>query len=235
MALNLRSLDTKDPGSWPGPIKALSAALVAVVVLLLGWQLVLSGQGDELEALKTEETKLREEFEIQATRAANLDPLKRQLEEMEGILAQQLRQLPTKTQMPELIVDISRSALSSGIHTELFQPSEEATKEFYAEKPIALRMVGTYHQFGDFVSTVAALPRVVILASDNLTLKPRTVGDKGDPMIVLEGTVKTFRSLDEAETLEQERLAEEARKRARAEEAKRKRDAAKKAKGESDE
>lgn len=234
MALNLRSLDTKDPGSWPRPVKALAAVVVAAVVLLLGWQLVLSGQGDRLESLRAEEGKLREEFEIQATRAANLEPLKRQLEEMEAVLAQQLRQLPTKTQMPELIVDISRSALTSGIHTELFQPNEEVTKEFYAEKPIALRMIGTYHQFGDFVSTVAGLPRVVILASDNLTLKPRGVGEDGAPLIVLEGTVKTFRSLDEEETLEQEKLAEEARKRARAEEAKRKRAAAKKAKEDSD-
>lgn len=223
MALNLRSLDTKNPGSWPTPVKAVAASAVAALVLFLGWQLVLSGQGDRLQSLQSEETKLRDEFEIQATRAANLEPLRLQLEEMEAVLAQQLRQLPTKTQMPELIVDISRSALASGIHTELFQPNDEATKEFYAEKPIALRMVGTYHQFGDFVSTVAALPRVVILASDNLTLQPRTVGDAGDPMIVLEGTVKTFRSLDEEETLEQERLAEEARKQARAEEAKQRR------------
>lgn len=212
MALNLRALDQKNPGSWPAPVKAACAVLAALVVLLLGWQLVLAGQGDRLESLKSQEASLKDEFSLLSTRAASLGPLRVQLEEMEGILAQQLRQLPTKTQMPELIVDISRSALGTGIHTELFQPEDEVTREFYAEKPIQLRMVGTYHQFGDFVSTVAALPRVVILASDNLTLKPRSSDPHADPMIVLEGTVKTFRSLDEEETLEQERLAEEARK-----------------------
>ena len=143
-------------------------------------------------------------------------------------ITEQLRQLPTKTQMPEIIVDISRAALSSGIHTELFQPEAEVTREFYAEKPIALRMVGSYHQFGDFVSTVASLPRVIILASDNMSLRPRTAAD-GRRVIVLEGIVKTFRSLDEAETLEQEKLAEEARKKAKAEEAKRKKKAKKEA------
>lgn len=227
MALNLRSLDQKNPGSWPTPIKAACAVAAALLVLLLGWQLVLSRQGDRLESLRSEEVKLKDEFSLLSTRAAHLAPLRLQLEEMEGILAQQLRQLPTKTQMPELIVDISRSALGTGIHTELFQPEDEITREFYAEKPIQLRMVGTYHQFGDFVSTVAALPRVVILASDNLTLKPRSSDPNTDPMIVLEGTVKTFRSLDEEETLEQEKLAEEARKAARAEEAKKRRAASK--------
>lgn len=225
MAFNLKTLDMKDAGSWPRPVKLAAAGLTAAVVLLLGWQFLLSGQGQTLDSLKEKEAQLKDEFEIQVARAANLEPLKRQLEEMEQVLAEQLRQLPTKTQMPEIIVDISRAALSSGIHTELFQPEAEVTREFYAEKPIALRMVGSYHQFGDFVSTVASLPRVIILASDNMSLRPRTVD--GRRVIVLEGIVKTFRSLDEAETVEQERLAEEARKKAKAEEAKRKKKAKK--------
>ena len=129
--------------------------------------------------------------------------------------------------MPDLIIDVSRVALASGIRTELFQPGAEQTREFYAEKPIQLRMVGTYHQFGDFVSGVASLPRVVILASQDISLKPRparaaTATSEAEPegLIVLEGTVKTFRSLDEAETLEQETMAEEARKKAAADKAK---------------
>src|SRR3546814_2625817 len=92
---------------------------------------------------------------------------------MEQQLQQMLRQLPSKTEMPDLIVDISQTALATGISNELFQPGPEQPKEFYAEKPIALRMVGTYHQFGGFVSGVASLPRVVIMTMHDISLKPR--------------------------------------------------------------
>lgn len=219
MAMNLRNLDFKNAGSWPKPFKAAACAVVGVVILLMGWQFILSGQRDTLASLQNKETTLRADFEKKAGRAANLEPLTSQLEQMEDVLAQQLRQLPTKTEMPDLIVDVSRVALNSGIQTELFQPDKESLKEFYAEKPIQLRMVGTYHQFGDFVSGVASLPRVVIMSSDNLSLKPRAV--EGKPgLIVMEGTVKTYRSLDEDEMQVQEKLAEEARKKAKASKAK---------------
>lgn len=227
MATNLRNLDFKNAGSWPKSIKIAACVFCAAFVLFIGWQFLLSGQRDNLANLEKKEQDLRKEFEKQASRAANLEPLKEQLERMESILAQQLRQLPTKTEMPDLIVDVSRVALSSGIRTELFQPGTEQTKEFYAEKPIQLRMVGTYHQFGDFVSGVASLPRVVILTSQDISLKPRPSQDAKEGqeavpegLIVLEGTVKTFRSLDEEETLEQEKMAEDARKKVAAEKAK---------------
>ena len=113
------------------------------------------------------------EFETKQGRAANLEPLKLQLAQMEQQLQQMLRQLPSKTEMPDLIVDISQTALATGISNELFQPGPETPKEFYAEKPISLRMVGTYHQFGAFVSGVASLPRVVILTMHDISLKPR--------------------------------------------------------------
>jgi type IV pilus assembly protein PilO len=112
------------------------------------------------------------------------------------MLQQMLRQLPSKNEMPDLIVDVSQTALASGINNELFQPGAETQLEFYAEKPISLRMVGTYHQFGAFVSGVASLPRVVIMTMHDIQLKPR--GD-GDTTLVLEGTVKTYRYLDEDE------------------------------------
>lgn len=227
MATSLRNLDFKNAGSWPKSIKIAACAFCAAFVLFLGWQFLLSGQRDSLASLEKKEKDLRKDFEKQAGRAASLDALKEQLATMEKMLAQQLRQLPTKTEMPDLIIDVSRVALSSGIRTELFQPGTEQTKEFYAEKPIQLRMVGSYHQFGDFVSGVASLPRVVILTSQDISLKPRPAqeakqGQEAVPegLLVLEGTVKTFRSLDEEETLEQERLAEEARKKAAAEMAK---------------
>jgi type IV pilus assembly protein PilO len=122
-----------------------------------------------------------------------------------------LRQLPSKTEMPDLIVDISQTALATGLANELFQPGPETPKEFYAEKPIALRMVGTYHQFGAFVSGVASLPRVVILTMHDISLQPKNKSDGGgiraDIPLELAGTVKTYRYLDEEEAAEQEKAA----------------------------
>ena len=125
---------------------------------------------------------------------------------MEQQLQQMLRQLPSKTEMPDLIVDISQTALATGIQNELFQPAGESKKEFYAEKPIALRMVGTYHQFGAFVSGVASLPRVVIMTMHDISLQPKDAKTNPNARIgpnsplELAGTVKTYRYLDEDET-----------------------------------
>ena len=130
---------------------------------------------------------------------------------MEQQLQQMLRQLPSKTEMPDLIVDISQTALATGINNELFQPGPEQPKEFYAEKPIALRMVGSYHQFGGFVSGVASLPRVVIMTMHDISLKPRGTGKEGgitvNSPLELAGTVKTYRYLDEEEMAEQSAAA----------------------------
>lgn len=202
---DLRNLDTSNPGGWPGSVKAFFCALLAIVILFLGWYLFVSERQDSLEAAKRTEATLKADFEDKQRRAVNLEPLKQQLAEMELMLQQMMRQLPSKTEMPDLIVDISQTALASGIANELFQPQPEIRKEFYAEKPIALRMVGTYHQFGAFVSGVASLPRVVIMTMHDISLKPRVTGNNPDAAIVpggalvLEGTVKTYRYLDEEE------------------------------------
>src|SRR5678815_399625 len=119
---------------------------------------------------------------------------------MKEILRQMLRQLPSKTEMPDLLVDVSQTALSTGIDNQKFTPGAETVKEFYAEKPIALRMVGTFHQFGSFVSGVASLPRVVILTMHDISLRPQASSDKNAAgLLLLEGTVKTYRYVDEAE------------------------------------
>jgi type IV pilus assembly protein PilO len=194
--MDLRNLDTKNPGSWPLPIKM--AACVVLIAVLIGatWYMKVSTQRDELANLEAKEKTLRAEFEDKQGRAANLEPLKQQLAQMELMLQQMLRQLPSKNEMPDLIVDVSQTALASGISNELFQPGPETAKEFYAEKPIALRMVGTYHQFGAFVSGVASLPRVVIMTMHNISLTPRA-GRPG--LLVLQGTIRTYRYLDDEE------------------------------------
>ena len=201
--LNLNELDLGNMGSWPRQAQLILCGLIALVIVVLGWALVIRGQQKELTQLQAKEADLKSEFENKQGRAANLEPLKQQLAQMEQQLQQMLRQLPSKTEMPDLIVDISQTALATGIQTDLFQPGPETKQEFYAEKPITLRMVGTYHQFGAFVSGVASLPRVVIMTMHDISLKPKNVppGGRvgGNTALELSGTVKTYRYLDEDE------------------------------------
>ena len=210
--IKLSDLDFNNIGGWPQNYNIGFCVLIGALILLLSYFLLIKGKREELQGLERQETKLRAEFEKEQGDAANLEPLKQQLAQMEQVLQQMLRQLPSKTEMPDLIVDISQTALSSGLANELFQPGPETPKEFYAEKPIALRMVGSYHQFGAFVSGVASLPRVVILTMHDISLKPRdTKGRISDNSpLELSGTVKTYRYLDELETADQEKKAAEA-------------------------
>ena len=195
------NIDYNNAGAWPDGLKYTACGLVILVILVLFYYFSISGSRETLAGLENTETSLKATFEEKQGRAANLEPLKIQLAQMEEMLQQMMRQLPGKTEMPDLIVDISQTALATGIVNELFQPGPEAPKEFYAEKPIALRMVGTYHQFGSFMSGVASLPRVVILTMHDISLKPThkngKIGDDGS--LTLEGTVKTYRYMDENE------------------------------------
>ena len=194
--MDLRNLDTSNPGSWPLPVKLAACIMAGLVIIGLVWYFWVADQRTQLEGLVRKQDDLKKQFEDKQGRAANLEPLKQQLAQMELMLQQMLRQLPSKTEMPDLIVDISQTALATGISNELFQPGPETAKEFYAEKPINLRMVGTYHQFGAFVSGVASLPRVVIMTMHNISLTPRA-GKPG--LLVLQGTIKTYRYLDDEE------------------------------------
>ena len=207
-ANDIRNLDLKNPGNWPGAIKLAACGLLIIAIVAMVWYGYVAAKRDELASLQQKELDLRGEFETKQGKAANLEPLKQQLAQMELMLQQMLRQLPSKTEMPDLIIDISQTALATGITNELFQPGPEAPKEFYAEKPIQLRMVGTYHQFGAFVSGVASLPRVVIMTMHNIVLTPRnpTPGAKIGPNSILQlaGTAKTYRYLDDSETAAQQ-------------------------------
>ena len=202
---HVRDLDMNNIGSWPQKAKIGLCALLSVLIIALAWVLFISDKRTELQGLQGQENDLRTEFETKQGRAANLEPLKQQLAQMEQQLQQMLRQLPSKTEMPDLIVDISQTALATGIQNDLFKPGTEERKDFYAEKPISLRMVGTYHQFGAFVSGVASLPRVVIMTMHDISLKPVNKTGRIGPNSPLElsGTVKTYRYLDEEETAEE--------------------------------
>jgi len=205
----IKDLDFQNTGNWPQEWKIGFCVVVALFIVALSWFALISSKRDELGSLEAQETTLRQQFEDEQKKAVNLEPLKQQLAQMEQVLQQMLRQLPSKTEMPDLIIDISQTALSSGLANELFQPGAETPKEFYAEKPIALRMVGSYHQFGAFVSGVASLPRVVILTMHDINLKPKDAkaGITQRGALELAGTVKTYRYLDDEEMAAQEKSA----------------------------
>jgi len=194
---DLRNLDRNNIGGWSKSVKIFFAALIVVAILLAGWWFVIRDQQDELQRVQDKQVALRKEFADKQGKVVNLDAYKKQLADMEEMLQTMLRQLPSRTEMPDLLNNITQAALSAGIETQLFQPGPEGMKDFYAEKPIALKMLGTYHQFGTFISNVASLPRVVILTMHDVSLKPVT--DKGGAQLLLEGTVKTYRYLDDEE------------------------------------
>lgn len=191
--INLSDIDFKSSGAWPKELKYAVCAFLVFIILLLSWFFMIKDKRDEMLRLESEEVGLRSDFENKQARAANLEPLKQQLVQMELILQQMLRQLPSKNEMPDLIVDVSQQALQSGISNELFQPGPETPREFYAEKPISIRMVGNYHQFGTFMSGVASLPRVVIMTMHDISLKPR---GSNSELLEMAGTIKTYRYLD---------------------------------------
>ena len=195
----LRDLDFNDLGNASAGAKIFLCVFIAVVILVVGYFYKIKDQREELEDKGREEAQLLQELERKQQKAANLEAYENQLAEMQELLQAMLRQLPSKTEMPELLVDISQTALAAGIETELFEPGPEAIRDFYAEKPINIRMVGTYHQFGSFVSGVASLPRVVILTMSDISLQPAENRGPNSGRLVLEGVVTTYRYLEEDE------------------------------------
>jgi type IV pilus assembly protein PilO len=192
----LRSLDPRDPGRWPLAILA-SAVAVAFLAVAIGliYFFVWNDQRPILQQRQAEELSLRHEFHEKHAKAVNLDLYKQQLKDIERSFGALLRQLPGKTEVPSLLVDISQTGLAAGLSEKLFQPQPEMKKDFYAEKPIKIRLTGSYHQFGEFVSGIAALPRIVTL--DEIDIKPDSK-DAYD-QLSMELTAKTYRYLDEEE------------------------------------
>lgn len=190
----LRSLDANDPGRWPLLFRALAIALIFVLVIGGGIYLfVVKEQLPILERVEREEQDLRGTFEQKQRKAANFDAYKAQLAEMERSFGAMLRQLPGKTEVPSLLVDISQTGLAAGLEENLFQPSPEIRKEFYAELPIKIQLTGGFHELGNFVSGIAALPRIVTL--HDIEVKPEQ--DSAPNQLVLDVTAKTYRYLDE--------------------------------------
>ena len=192
----LQSLDPRDPGRWPLPVRAGAVGLCFVVLTLaLIYFFVWDEQRPELQRREDVEQQLRQEFKTKHAKAVNLDLYKQQLKDIERSFGALLRQLPGKTEVPNLLVDISQTGLSAGLEEKLFQPQGEVKKDFYAELPIRIRLTGSYHQFGQFVSGIAALPRIVTLHDIEIRSENKDAYDQ----LSLELTAKTYRYLDEDE------------------------------------
>lgn len=201
MLNELRDLDFNDIGSAPTSVRYIILGFLLVIILAIGYFLLIQAKTEQLELVQKKEVALRVEFENKQEKAANLEAYEAQLAEMQELLETMFRQLPSRTEMDKLLVDVSQTALGAGIDVQLFQPNAETLHDFYAERPISIRMLGDYHQFGEFVSGVASLPRVVILTMHDISLRKATNQDIGgaDGRLILEGTVKTYRYIDEEE------------------------------------
>lgn len=206
MLNELRDLDFNDVGSAPASVRYVLLGILLAIILAIGYFLLVKSKIEQLERVQQQELTLRSDFEYKQQKAANLEAYEAQLAEMQELLETMFRQLPSKTEMDKLLVDISQTALGAGIDVQLFQPNAEALHDFYAERPIAVRMLGDYHQFGEFVDGVASLPRVVILTMHDIALRranERDIGvSRSDGRLILEGTVKTYRYIDEEEAAE---------------------------------
>jgi type IV pilus assembly protein PilO len=193
----LRSLDTNDPGRWPLAIRAGAVALVFAAAVAVGiWLMVIKAEMPKLEQAQATERELRGQFEDRQRKAANFDAFRAQLAEIERDFGAMLRQLPGKTEVPSLLVDISQTGLGAGLEEQTFTPMGEIQKDFYAEFPIKLRYTGSFHELGNFVSGIAALPRIVTL--HDISIRP--VNGSNPDELTLDVTAKTYRYLDEEAT-----------------------------------
>lgn len=196
MDLNeLNQLDFNDFGEWPNPVKAVAILIACLVLGALAYYYDTSGQRDRLAQERQAEVELRSSLDIKQQKAANLQAYRDQLAEMQQSFGAMLKQLPNRTEVAALLVDVSQTGLANGLEFELFQPESEVTREFYAELPIRLRVRGSYHDFGRFVSGLSTLPRIVTVHNIQIAGGSQTAA-AGEPL-TLQATVKTYRYLEE--------------------------------------
>jgi type IV pilus assembly protein PilO len=193
----IRDLDPNDVGRWPvgfrfGAIGVMFLVAVIAMAYFLAWK----PKKPELDAARAEEQGLLSTLEGKARKAANLDAYKAQLQEMEQSFGAMLRKLPNKTEVPNLLIDISQQGSGAGLEQKLFQPGAQVTRDFYAELPIKMKLTGNFHAIGAFVSGIAALPRIVTLHDVDITGVSK---EKGTDQLQLDVTAKTYRYLDEEE------------------------------------
>lgn len=191
--VELNELDLNNLGSWPAAVKAIAGVLLAVLIFALGYFLFIQDMETQLENAQASEVSLKEQFSTKAFQAANLEPYKKQMEEMENTFGALLRQLPSDTEVPGLLEDITRTGLGSGLEFEEIKLLPEAVQQFYIELPIQITVVGGYHDLATFVSGVAGLPRIVTL--HDFDIKP--ADPKVPAKLRMSILAKTYRYNDE--------------------------------------
>jgi type IV pilus assembly protein PilO len=191
---SLSELDFNESGEWPLPVKIIAILLICAVIWGAGYYFLLKDKQTQLESLEQKEVELKKTFETKQAKAVNLEAYKEQLAEMKVMFASMLEQLPKKSEVPELLVDVTRTGLINGLEFELFQPQGERPIDFYAELPIQMTVTGNYHQFGEFVSGLASLPRIVTL--HDIKLGPLTTSNGKMTMNL---TAKTYRYFDDGD------------------------------------
>lgn len=199
MALSddLNSLDFSNMASWPPVAKGLLIIILVAAVGGLGYYYDIKDLWANLEKVRREELSLKEDFIKKQTVAANLDAYRARLEELKVILAELVKQLPTGVEMPDLLEQISDTGKSNGLDFQLFKPESERRKEFLADVPISIKADATYHQFGAFISSIAALERIVTLESAKLVSKGGGSGDLNADELSIEATLQTYRYIGE--------------------------------------
>jgi type IV pilus assembly protein PilO len=202
---DLKNINLNDVGSWPLPVKLGAIAVVCVLLLVVGYFVFIQGELDVYADAKTKEEKLRETYLNKKALALNLPAYKQQMEEMQQTFGTLVRQLPNTTEIPDLLVDITQAGLGRGLEFVLFKPENEIPKEFYAEKPISIKVNGTYHELAQFVSDVAALPRIVTFGDITIETPPK--GTK----LAISAQAKTYRYLEASEIAAREEAARKAR------------------------
>lgn len=188
----INSLDFNDVGSWPDWAHVTAVIIVCIAIGFAGYWFIIKDMVVELEQVEKEEPVLRAEFENKQKKVANLEAYKVQLEEMKRSFGAMLRQLPSKSEVANLLNDISQTRVESGLNEKLFKPKGEITRDFYAELPNDLQVEGTFHEFGDFASNIAQLPRIVTL--HNVSIKPLN-----DGRLDMQLEAKTYRYLEDDE------------------------------------
>lgn len=204
MAIDLQELNSliDDPANVSLPVKIIAIVAVCGLVLFMGYKMVIVDKMGELDGHVSKESTLRQTFESKQARANQLPAFRAQLKEMQHSFGSLMKQLPSGTEIPGLILDISEKGLSNGLEIELFQPKPEQQREFYAEKPIILKANGTYNQLAAFVSDISGLPRIVTIS--DIRLAPEKVAEEVKKKSVafrlrMEATITTYRYLDENE------------------------------------
>ncbi|WP_301103275.1 type 4a pilus biogenesis protein PilO [Propionivibrio sp.] len=203
---DFRNLNPKDVGAWPIVPRVVALLALAAAILLVGWWFVWSEQLDTLTARQQDELKLREEFVAKKTQAVNLDLYTQQLSEIDRSFGALLKQLPIKSEVESLLIEINQSGMGRGLQFDLFKPGQEIVKDFYAELPINVRLTGSYHDFGAFAGDISRLSRIVTLNNISITANPQAK----DGSLVMDAVTKTFRYLDDEELAAKKKAAQAA-------------------------